>query len=649
VAGQPANGHGQGTEPGRGPGLPGRTPGAPGPAGVPDPAVPDPAMRDPGVAGFAKGGVWDLCPPSAALAAAAEEASGPEWRCPGASDRELMGLLCRWAAIESWAAAAKLGVIREMMRREDQPWLRRGWHGDLPDVWSESLQHELAAGLAVSAPSADRTAWLAWELGARLPGIAALLADGTLTYAKARLIAEEFRFLSDDGAARAEAMILDQLPGKTYAQVVKLAARAACTVDPDSVEKRRKHAEKEDARVRFWREQSGAAALTGRDLPTDETLAAHANVNARAQQYQESGAFPDARMDQLRAMAYLDLLNGVTPEARTAHALANSGVDASPHTGDRPGDANPDPTDDGGGPDDRGPDDGRPDDSGPGGGAGPADGQPSEPGQSPAVLPAPPALADLVFPLATLLGLAERPGEGHDLGPLDPDLCRDLAALAAGSPRSEWCVTVTDPGGIAIGHGCGRPDRAGRPRRPATAARPVSAGPQAALPARVNLTSTLATLRDLASRDAPRPAAAWAFTPGGPSPPGGYGIWTLTLPGGREFTVRLGPVPTFECDHQHESHAYQPNDTLRHLIQVRDGTCTFPPCSRHARESDFEHATPYDKGGRTCACNAGARSRKCHRVKQSRGWSVTQPRPGWHQWTTPSGHTYTQEPKRHPT
>jgi hypothetical protein len=108
----PVPGRGAGAESAPNAGLSGRGHGSPGGAGVPDPAVPDPAVRDPGVAGFAMGGVWDLCPPSAALAAAAEEASGPEWRCPGASDRELMGLLCRWAAIESWAAAAKLGVIR---------------------------------------------------------------------------------------------------------------------------------------------------------------------------------------------------------------------------------------------------------------------------------------------------------------------------------------------------------------------------------------------------------------------------------------------------------------------------------------------------------------------------------------------------------
>ena len=143
----------------------------------------------------------------------------------------------------------------------------------------------------------------------------------------------------------------------------------------------------------------------------------------------------------------------------------------------------------------------------------------------------------------------------------------------------------------------------------------------------------------------------WAFARRGAGPPGDpdwCGIWSLTLPSGLEFSVDLAPVPTFDCDHRNESHAYQPNATLRHLVQIRDYSCTFPPCSRHARESDFEHAVPYDQGGRTCACNAGARSRKCHRIKQSPGWSVTQPRPGWHEWKTPRGRTYTQGPKRYP-
>lgn len=46
-----------------------------GKGGVPDPDLPE--LRDPRLAGFAADGEWDACPPSAALAAALEAASGP--------------------------------------------------------------------------------------------------------------------------------------------------------------------------------------------------------------------------------------------------------------------------------------------------------------------------------------------------------------------------------------------------------------------------------------------------------------------------------------------------------------------------------------------------------------------------------------------
>src|SRR5580693_9238057 len=52
--------------------------------------------------------------------------------------------------------------------------------------------------------------------------------------------------------------------------------------------------------------------------------------------------------------------------------------------------------------------------------------------------------ANLTIPLATLLHLANRPGAMTGIGPLDPDLARDLAAAAARTARSTWCVTVTD-------------------------------------------------------------------------------------------------------------------------------------------------------------------------------------------------------------
>ena len=278
-------------------------------------------------------------------------------------------------------------------------------------------------------------------------------------------------------------------------------------------------------------------------------------------------------------------------------------------------------------------------------------------------------LQDLILPLATLLGQADKPGEGHGLGALDPDLCRTLARTAALSPHTTICLTITNPDGIAIGHGCAKPPRPPTPA-PGGPAPPHGEAPPplVALPGRINLTATADHLAELLSAetgppDGPAPPGArasggWALAPRGtpgtraaagpPGDPDWCRTWALTLPGGRELTARLEPVPTYECDHRHESHAYQPNDRLRHLVQVRDHTCTFPTCSRHARDSDFEHAIPYDQGGRTCACNAGARSRKCHRVKQSPGWKVTQPRPGWHQWETPRGRTYTQGPKRYP-
>jgi Domain of unknown function (DUF222) len=617
--------------------------------GVPDsalglPVAPGVPTRDPRLAGFAKDGEWDSCRPSAALAAALEGSSGPEWRCAGASRDEMIGLLRRWAAIEAWAAAGRLGVLRALIRDDDQPLPGGGYHGDLPDGWTKSLTYEVAAALAVSVPTAENMMWLAWDLQARLPGTASLLADGELTCSKARAVTDTFQLLSDEDAAKAEAMILAELPGKNYGQTKKLAEQAAITVDPDSAARRREDAERNQCRVQLSREESGAAALSGRDLPTDQTLAAHVSVCARAQEYKDSGAFPDdTRMDQYRAAAYLDLLNGIPSEARIASGQIGPVARSSPSTDvgeDGPDNSGPEH----GGPGHSASDNGTPDQGGSDndGSGDPSQGGGAYPSPAPAA-PSPSRPADLVIPLAALLGLAERPGEGHGLGPLDPDLCRALAESAAASPASRLCVTVTSPDGIAIGHGCAKPAR----KRAAAAARD---GTLASLPARVNLTIPAARLAELtrSGDGASRPRWSFIHDSGDPGPPGGFGTWTLTLPDGRELTLRLEPVPVFTCDHRHQSHAYQPNDTLRHLVQVRDGECTFPPCSRHARETDFEHATPYHKGGKTCACNAGARSRQCHRVKQSKGWTVTQPRPGWHQWQTPAGRIYTQGPKRYP-
>jgi hypothetical protein len=563
---------------------PGDDPGLPGGAG----GVPGGGARDERLAWFAYRAPRPV--PSGGLAEAMEDLAGAGWRYAGGTDDELAGMLAGWHAVASWVEAQKLRLVREMIRRSPAP-VRRGKgapapavSGELPDmpVWHEGLAHEVALILSISLPAADKLLILAWELEARLPALDTLLGDGTLDPGKVRLIVEEFQVLDDEHAARAEQCLLDELckhegqDGLTAGKWVKLAQRIA---DTDGARRRREAAEREEARVRFWRQHGGAAGMSARGLPTDEALRANARIDARARAYKQHKFYPGARLDQLRVPALLDILNDRSLQQRIAKATAEAeaGSEGAAAAGtEGAGEPQPDPADDATGNGGSGPGDG----SGPGSGGtcrcGGRGGE-ADPGLA--------AHTNLTIPMLTALRLADRPGEANGLG--------------------------------SIGHGCARPRR----RKPASAS---SHG-----------------------RDGPPGTWVFARLPG-QGPPGGYGTWLLTLPDGREFTVDIEPVPTETCDHRHESRAYRPSDKLRHLVQIRDGECTHPCCTRHARETDFEHAIPYDQGGKTCACNAGARSRRCHRVKQSKGWKVTQPRPGWHHWTTPSGRTYIQGPMQYP-
>jgi hypothetical protein len=238
----------------------------------------------------------------------------------------------------------------------------------------------------------------------------------------------------------------------------------------------------------------------------------------------------------------------------------------------------------------------------------------------------------LTLPLATLEGLAGRPGEATRYGALDPALVRRLGEAAAASLRSRFCLTITDTSGHAAYHGCARHIRG---------TGTGDAGIRSGAGSRPDASP--------GNRDGP-PPGSWDLIPdrtrAGPGT--GHGAWILTVPGGRQYRIDLHKIPVHDCDHRYETRAYRPSRLLRHLVQVRDGECTSVSCSMPAWQCDFEHAVPYEQGGRTDACNAGMRSRRCHRVKQSPGWKVTQPRPGWHQWTAPSGRMYIKGPMQYP-
>jgi hypothetical protein len=462
----PASGRGPGAQPGRDAGQRG---GVPADSGGGQQAA-DGAL-DPRLAEFGQGCAGDTCPPGAGLAAVVEKLSGPDWRCAGATDDELIGLLGRWEAVESWAAAGKLGVVRELIRRRARPGLDGGLpvHGGLPGLWEEGLGHEVSGGLEVSLRAAGRLVGLAWDLRARLPGIGAALAEGIISPLKAQIISDELSVLDGGDAAAAEKLILDQLAGQAPGQAGKLAARAACTVGPGGAAERRERAGREDARVRFWRDRTGASAVSAYGLPADAALAADAAIGQRAGQYGKAEIYPGARVDQLRVLAFCDILNGVSAAARIAQARAGAGMQAGPDAGtpeDTPAgqdegcagsagsaDEDSDPRNGGGFRED------------PGGGRGGGTGTGAAPGTGDAG-PVLPARSNLTLPLATLLGLAERPGAAHGLGPVDPALVRGLAAAAARSPHAGWCLTITDARGYAIGHGCAKPAGKKRPQPP---------------------------------------------------------------------------------------------------------------------------------------------------------------------------------------
>jgi hypothetical protein len=338
-------------------------------------------------------------------------------------------------------AARKLAAMAELIRRRPEPGCRLEGPARMPEACEEFTENELAYALAESRGRAEDLLSIALTMESKLPGTKAALRDGILRQDKAWIIACASARLDPQEARAAEAMVLGRAGRLTPGGLRAAIAGAVMEVAPDKARKRREQAAR-DARVQRWAEDSGNAALMGRELPPAEVLAADQRITAWARQLKAAGL--DGDMDVLRARAYLDLLLGKDSRPRRDTA-------AGP---------------DGSGPDGSGPDGGGPDGGGPGPAdpGGPAGSSPTGPGVG-AVPTGFAGRVTLTVPAATLLGLAERPGEIPGIGPIDPALARDLANAAAANPKTTWCVTVTDQDGHAIGHGCARPEPKNQARR----------------------------------------------------------------------------------------------------------------------------------------------------------------------------------------
>jgi hypothetical protein len=556
---------------------------------------------------FAQSAPFDTYPPDPLLGERADAASGQDRTFPGVNDDELMGLIGARQRLESRAAWELLAAVAEFARRRPEPGCKPTLPGRMPMEWSQYAASELTAQLRLSRRAAEELIWLAHALAAKLPATSAALRDGVIDLAKARLIAWQCNLLTPEEARAAEAILFGD-PGvgeMTWGMIHDRISRAVIKVNPEAAARRREEAAR-TRRVEVLPEGSGNAMIAGRELPPAAVLAANENLNIRARELRAAGV--RGGMDELRVLAYLEMLGALDPLHAAPPATANGGATQAGPDGDS------------GGGRDGGP-------SGPGGTGGGA-----VPGTVPKGFA---ARVNLTVPLATALGLAERPGMLSRLGAIDPALARELLAAAARHPRSTWCLTVTGPDGRPAAHGCGRPP----PRRPA--------GRDPAPP----VTS---------ARDGP------VYLPDDDhGPPDGHGTMRLDLvalirgngqdPGSqpgrgetRELIFALEGLAG-RCDHRHQAAGHDPGVKLRHLTGILNSTCTFPPCRRPESQSDYEHSLPYEQGGLTCLCQAGPVCRANHRDKQSRGWHLEEAGTrGWFRWTTPSGRSYLSRPTQYP-
>ena len=534
--------------------------------------------------GFAAGGTLDTLAPSPWLADALTAATAHGHARLGES--ELIGVLCAWRRMSAWAAAGEAAAVLTLAERRAAASLQPG-----SSQLADHVTDEIAAALTLTGRSAGRLLTVASGLG-RLPDVHAALQAGRIDWPKAAVFADELDILPDDGLVQGiAARFLGRAGpgGWTTGQLRAALRRAVLAADPAAADRRRTDA-RADAAVTAWDETSGNAALAGRELPPAEVLAADARLTALAKWLQARGAA--GTVSQLRAAVYTALLNGRPVESLLAELTAAAGAargddaeddavrDAAAAEGNAvEGDAVVDDAVANPVRDAAGGNDAARPAGAANEDAAHRDDIAAAGDGAPGDMPAWPAVSGtihLTMPLSAFLGGGE-PGEVAGHGPVAASTSRELAGMLARSTGTRWCLTLTGPGGRAAGHACG------------------SRGPAAG-----------------------QPVLTWAAG----------------------LRARLGLLETGSCRHARQSAGYQPPESLRHLIRVRQRRCSSPGCRRPAARCDLDHTVPFDQGGRTCECNLAPLCRHHHRCKQADGWQLTQTKPGQMTWRTPSGRIY---------
>ena len=95
------------------------------------------------------------------LAGFADAAAGPGDSFGGASDDELLGVVCAWDRVEAHIAARKHDAVAELVRRRAAPGVVLEGPARMPAACDEFTASELTAVLAVSRWDADAMLTLA--------------------------------------------------------------------------------------------------------------------------------------------------------------------------------------------------------------------------------------------------------------------------------------------------------------------------------------------------------------------------------------------------------------------------------------------------------------------------------------------------------